>query len=737
MKKRWKTLFGAFCVVLGLGLLLETAPFAVAQQSNKDEFTLEEITVTATKRQENQQKVGIAMDVVTGEQMKQLGRYDIDQILENVSTAFVQRTADGLRIGIRGVTYDTPAGYGDGTGATPGTASVNIDGVFTQRKQTGTGLFDMDRVEVLFGPQTTTYASNAPAGIVNIELAKPKLDTYELSGTFEAGNYHLLHAEAVVNAPVGKTLALRAAYNGTVRDGYIDNGGDDEDSKAGRIRALWSPNEKLSVLLSTEYQTSISRGMSTVNGFKDESDVRNPWHSNIVLTGLPTNTKNTKFWGNIDWDFGFATLTLIPNRSDDTYYRTSTSLQADGTTAYSTSEGDGYEEGIEARISSPADSHITWLIVYNYYQGDVYRYMVTDYAVAEDDITEMYLYLKNQCILGNMTVPLTDTFRVKGGLRYSSDEALSTRTLIQGFGRDTYSDMKYSSPDYSLGVEYDVNDNSMLYAEFTTSYRVEQEAMQWDGTTLPPQKEKAYTIGSKNRFFDNHFQLNASAYYYDYKNRISQAMQFPTFNPMTGKYCDPNASPGDPNFSVPCISRPDEGGRVPADLTIKGVDVQTTWIISNQDRLDLSISYLNSWIDKMIANYEFKDQPYSQDYDFSNREPTFSPDWTINLVYAHNFLLPNGAALTARLDSRFQSEYQIDWWESRGGLDLSGYITQKAHHIDNATLVYNSPDGKWSLSAYVKNLMDYAEKRFLDTMGGINMNIGAPRTYGAILSVRY
>jgi iron complex outermembrane receptor protein len=255
---------------------------------------------------------------------------------------------------------------------------------------------------------------------------------------------------------------------------------------------------------------------------------------------------------------------------------------------------------------------------------------------------------------------------------------------------------------------------------------------------------KAFSAGIKNRLLDNRLQLNVSAFYYDYRDRVHQAMQFASFY-----FSPPGAPPGpQPNFTYCpfgspdffagyCMARPDEGGRVPGDLTMKGVDVQTQWIITGDDKLDVSISYLDSWIDEMIADYEFKDQPYSSEYDFSDRKPTFSPEWTISLNYSHNFNLPNGATITARYDTRYQSEYEIDWWETRMGVDQTGYKTQEAHHIDNVTVVYTHPDGKWTLSGYVKNIWDYAEKRFMTAMGAINMNIGPPRTYGAILSVRF
>ena len=138
----------------------------------------------------------------------------------------------------------------------------------------------------------------------------------------------------------------------------------------------------------------------------------------------------------------------------------------------------------------------------------------------------------------------------------------------------------------------------------------------------------------------------------------------------------------------------------------------------------------------MVADYEFKDQPtYDGNQDFSDRTPTFSPGWTFTLDYSHDFYLPNDGVLTPRLDIRYQSDYVIDWLETRMGRDQRGFIDQEAHNMTDITLTYAHPDGKWIVSGYVKNLFDYAEKRFMNI--GMDMTIGPPRTYGVILSARF
>ena len=727
-----------FSFALGIGLVIGDALFILAQESTTEEFTLEEITVTAQKRAENQQKVGIPMAVFSGDALKELGRNDIDQILSQVSSAFISRTSEGLRVTLRGVGFDTPAGYGDGAMNAPGTVSVNINGVYTSKRPTGTGLYDIERVEVLFGPQSTMYASNAPGGIVNVETAKPKLETYEAGGTLEYANYNLLHTEGVINAPISKSLAFRAAFNSTVRDGYVSNGGDDEDSKSARLRALWKPNDKFSFLITGEYQISSDRGMSGVPAFISQDDVKDPWYNPTALTGSPTKSPQTKINGQIDYDFGFASMTIIPSKMNEDYDRTSSGLDRSGQPTTGSTTGWGYEKGLETRFSSPGDSSIKWIVAVNMFKGENYRSGTTDYASGAHYQTDFHQLIKQTAFLGNITYPVTDQFRVVAGLRRSKDTALSERIeVIRGPGaRDTKSDMKYTGTDYKLGIEYDLSESSMMYATYATSYRVEGEAMNWAMEPYDPQKNISYSIGSKNRFLGNKLQVNAAGFYYDYTNRIFQGMEmlfYAHFPPQPGE------TPGEYGSVDPVTGAtrsvqgpPDEGGRAPGKLRMYGLDLDNSIIITQNDKLNLSVSYLDSYVTNLVFDYEFL-----TDKDYSNRIPTFSPKWTISLDYSHMFNLPNGGTLTARYDTRYQTEYRVEWKDQSMGLNYRGFRDQEAHHMDNISLVYANPDGKWTFTGYTKNLWNYAEKRFMNAMGQMTINIGAPRTYGGVLSVKF
>jgi iron complex outermembrane receptor protein len=270
----------------------------------------------------------------------------------------------------------------------------------------------------------------------------------------------------------------------------------------------------------------------------------------------------------------------------------------------------------------------------------------------------------------------------------------------------------YDGFDHKIGVEYDINESSMLFADWSTGYRVGSMG----GSESGPETLDAYSLGVKNRFFDNKLQLNWTAYYYDYKNY-----------------------PADLNISDPLTNMQDEGSQSSGDMTMYGSDLQTDIILSENDRMNVSVSYISAEFDHLFFDF---DSEALTDLAYSGKPLTFTPDWTINLAYTHNFNLPNGGALSARFDTRYQTSFLINFMEEVGAMidgvmttvSYVGYNEQEAYHLSNLSMTYSNPDRNWTLAGYVKNLEDYAVKRNLMES---SMMIGPPRTYGLVLSVKF
>jgi iron complex outermembrane receptor protein len=572
-------------------------------------------------------------------------------------------------------------------------------------------------VEVLYGPQSTLYASNSPGGIVNIVTADPKLDLYQASGTVEYGSYEMLHTEGSLNVPVSGSVAMRAAFNTSVRDGYMENGSDDEDTKSGRLKLLYQPADALSMVLTGEVTKSGGSGYSGIDMFIDEGDLDDPWDNSDEDAPIPRRSDDKKLTARIDWSLGFGDLTVLPSYATNSQYASMDMEDMFTGEPYSqTLDAEGSEKGVELRLASSDDFFFKWIVGYNYYTSE------------QDELTtpETGLYQKRandqetHAIFGNVTYPLSDLMRLTAGVRFSKDEnstlfeALMTNPMTGGV--DVVHDLavsEYDAPDYKIGVEYDLNPEAMFYADFSTSYRT----MGMTLAAAEPEELKSYTMGVKSRLLDSRLQMNASAYYYDYTNFLADA-----------------------GLAAPDTGRIDDGSQTNADLVSYGFDLQTKFAISANDRIDFSVSYLKSEFESLVFDYVSE---YLEDKSYKNKPQTFAPEWTVTASYNRTFDLSNGGTLTAKLDTRYQSSFLVTYMEEYTSglgtpnvvqLDLNGYNEQEAHFISNLTAIYVHPGSQWSLSAYVKNIENYAEKKNL-MMG--TMMIGAPRTYGAVFSVRY
>jgi iron complex outermembrane receptor protein len=230
------------------GMALAAAPSAGAQQQAPAATSagdgIAEVIVTAQRRSESVQKSSLVVQVLDGDSLIEAGVAQARDLGKLVSGVQIGQGGSATQIYVRGV--------GDFT-ATPITnpaVAVNVDGVYVARAQAIDGLFyDLERIEVLKGPQGTLYGRNASAGAINVITAKPSFKERSADLRVEVGNYALKKTELAANLPVSGTLALRAALQVVKRDGYSTQGLDDDQHRSGRIGALWKPQADVSLLL--------------------------------------------------------------------------------------------------------------------------------------------------------------------------------------------------------------------------------------------------------------------------------------------------------------------------------------------------------------------------------------------------------------------------------------------------------------------------------------------------------
>ncbi|NOW48290.1 outer membrane receptor protein involved in Fe transport [Novosphingobium sp. SG751A] len=233
--------------ILLAGTAMTGAPALAAEAPVGGEQGISDIVVTASRHEQNLQKVSASVSVIGGESLQDKAAANLSQIFDALPSVQTTAQPGGFSVNVRGMGGDLPAGTAQGASA------VVIDGVYNVTSQgTTVGLFDVNRVEVLPGPQSTRYGPNADGGLVNIYTNDPKLNKLEGNAALTVGNYGLVRGEVAINVPLGEKLALRVAGAAISRDSYFHPAQGDQKGQSLRAKLLYKPNDALSLKLSYE-----------------------------------------------------------------------------------------------------------------------------------------------------------------------------------------------------------------------------------------------------------------------------------------------------------------------------------------------------------------------------------------------------------------------------------------------------------------------------------------------------
>jgi len=750
-----KTLFYFFSVFILAGLVLSTGPVAIAQD-DQDTFMLEEITVTAEKREENVQKTAISIAAITGNVIRDEAKISLDSLLKEVPAVHIQKSPQGGQPYIRGV-----GSNGDSNAVDPSVA-VMFDGVYSGRAEAlEMSMYDLARVEVLRGPQGTLYGRNATGGTVNVVSQAPLLGETEFVVNAQAGNYSLYHFDGAINVPVGDSLAFRVAALREKRDGYFSNGGRESDLTGVRLRALYEPSEKFSLLLTGEYSNQQGLDNTTVAvahdvpppfvpfPFRYQPNPDDPWE---VDEDHPADIKDITFETvslQMEYDFSWTTLTLLP-----AYTHSDRWVRSDLITG--TLFSDALPEGgailedqytFEARLSSPAESKLIWQT------GIYYLYSKNGGENADgDQVIEETNYIsystgttptKSMALFGQATYPLTDEFRLTFGGRYTKDDK------EENYGYRSYDDayllydtgLEDSSSDYSsftwkAGAEYDLADENMLYFTISTGYKaggfVKPAA---PPITYDPEYLTAFEIGSKNRFLDNRLQVNAEIYYYNYEDyQVTGNYQAPLPVPTESLACyDPLNPYNQDDENSSCYGQLTMFSAFTANAdtgTNYGGEIETQFLLTAVDEITVKAAYTKAEYGDVDISIMTNLPPGALSAPFlSGQEVSNTPEWSANLGYSHSFDLPNGGRITAKAQAMFSAGYWTtieQWWEG---------AWQDDYHKTDAFLTYYAPNDTWNINVWVKNIEDEAQTQF--TFPLWRKMISDPRTFGVNFAARW
>lgn len=761
----------------GVGLAQEITPTAVVQAtnpSNADVGGIADIIVTASRRAENVQRSALSIQAISSEELSRRGftrPEDLGAIAPGVSVA---SGGNYPQTYIRGVGNYATNSYAEGA------VAYNIDGVYVSRGwATRAALFDLERVEVLKGPQGTLYGRNASGGAINFITARPKLGRVDGFVEIEAGNYKLLRGSAAVNLPLGETAALRASGQITHRDGYLTDGYDDDKSQSARLHFLWEPSSDLSLLLTGGYQhVGGMGGGSVVNPKLPGTRWRGPSDPAVraVVGAEPgiggllladsfgsngyLDIEVYSLSGELNWTLGdFATLTVLPAYRE-AKLRDRTFVPGFQVNDYESDK----QSSLEVRLGGDS-SALKWVVGGYYFdedQSDINgRNLLVLQGVNAQRTSDFASEIRSYAGFGQATLSVADSFRITGGIRYTYErkrQAGLTSSFTfpnnspaapcnPGFAFDPTTpsvplfcridipltgQLTYKSWTWKAGFEFDVAPASMLYGNVSTGFKSGGFFAAPLPNTFKPEKLTAFEVGIKNRFLDNRLQLNLETFYWKYRDH-QEAHLGPTTVPGFFTFVTENA------------------GKAKS----YGADLDLLFRPNSADTFNLKVQYNKSKYDSFLYQNPTAFGPPvtgcnvgaptngSQAVDCSGFQLVRSPTWTGTAGYSHRFELAAGDSLTASLNGQFASSSYLS-------IDFLPTTKQDSYATVDADLAYTTSDGRLTLTGYVRNITKQGvltqafrypflspQNTAVDNLGLVLASIRPPRTYGARLRYNF
>ncbi|MEI9852690.1 MAG: TonB-dependent receptor [Sphingomonas sp.] len=601
---------------------------------------------------------------------------------------------------------------------------------------------------------------------------RPDLGEVNGYASIEVGDYGRRVAGGALNVPIGDSAALRGAFQIVKRDGYFDDGSDDEDSQSFRLTGTAELTPELKATLFAHYNHLGGRGSGAallplgttpVRGGIGDPAVTAIFNNALLnrilppalqpaIRPLPQDQLDTDIdsWGvsaEIEWHTALGTLTVVPafEKLKQEVFLTSFSFWVGGAGDHTNQE----QFSLEARFASDEDQPLRWLV------GGYYLKDKNDFVQNTDN---QFLGVNRQvgdpttealAGFGQLTLDVASGLRLSGGLRYTIEtKSLSgwqdryflpagprvPNPIVMTPGPAPTPDFSIDSENtwrnatWKLGVEWDAGRHSLVYANVGTGFKAGGFFYASSDNSYEPEKVVSYTIGTKNRFLDNRLQLNAEAFYLDYTNQ-----QFGFVSTIDGG--------GIPvtGFQIRNVGA----------SSIKGAEAELTFLVTRTTELQLNAQYLDSKFDEFVyPALDLSGQfglppgaiapqtgcPFTRtggvySIDCGGRPLIQAPEWTLGAAIEQTIPLPGGGEFVLGVRSRYESER----WTA---LNYVPAQLSAGHTRTDLNIAYHTPGDTLELAAFVNNVEneDVPQLSFVHplypTFPVVTSTLRPPRTFG-------
>lgn len=732
-------------ILVSYGAIASTASMA-DEDASADAVAgvLEEIVVSAERSPKSLYDTPMSLTAYDGGRLDKSDLVDMESVALTTSSVYYDQGSNNIYV--RGI-----GGGAGGIGADP-SVSQYVDGVFLPRSGfLETEFLDLERIEVLKGPQGTLYGRNATAGAIHYITRKPTQDS---EGYIRAayGRFQKFSLKGAVNTPLSDTVAVRLAFGRTVRDGHtlnLYNGEklDNENNTTARASLVWQASDNVSVTLIADYFRENDTGPveSYVSPQPNFAAIGEPQPEDpfVVSINFPQRVE-TELWGLtgiVDWNAGgFDVKSTTSYREGDGFIsfdndRSSLSLIQ----YYGNNNSETFQEDIQ--ISNKSSDVFEFIAGANYFHEkgsqdqsfwgnqDKVNFVGTDLAGGVTVNVNAFAELKTDAYSTFVegTLKLGQNFRATGGVRYSYEKKSTTGgnpgSTFEGpldamglpifsgtFGGTSNGSDHWDAYTPRAVLEYDLTDQLMIYASASRGFK--SGGFGFASTnSFDPEIVWNYEGGLKGSILERRVLFAIAAFHSDYTD-----FQVSELEVIGG---------------VPVFTASNAGS-----ANINGAEFE----ISAQLDGGMQLSAYGSYLDAKYSVFPDVEDGVAVDY-AGNRLP-YAPKWKLGMSAEYTFK-PFAAGegfwagdLSLRADTTWQSRMETkEHNDPITTLDGFGLV--------NARAAYSTDDSAWEITLFVRNLFDnlYYNRRFdhfeLFGEGTYSVRVGEPRTWVVQVNAKF
>ena len=712
-------------LLLGVSSLALQSPAALAQDRDAAVRTVDVVTVTARKKEESVAVTPLAVTALEGQALVEAGIDSFDQVLSTVPNAGQSGgIAGGLQglVSIRGIsTLVRFVGLETGVG-------YYVDGVYAGRPENfNQDLIDINRVEILRGPQGAVFGKNTIAGAINIITNTPDEDAYyTLEGQY--GNYNLARLRGIVSGPLSDTVFASASLGYTSRDGVVENLGpngdlDSLDLFTGRAKLRFVPTNRAEFIFSLDGLRD--RGNPSFFEVTDVSFLDDPTEA----TPFTVNTDHPNFLDRDIWsasltsniDVGAGTWTTVLGYRDTSFDAALDDDKLPVTFFVDNFGSDTNFVSLETRYGGVIGERFDYLVGFYYFDqsaDNLSNFALGDFLTGVPGFTlpidlTSSVDTQSYALFFNTNYALTDQLTLELGGRWVSEEKDASHLQVDSTGIFGSTDFaaNRTDDDFSptVSLSYETQGGSFLYARYAEGFKsagfnTDFVVAGASNLEVEPEEARSFEVGLKTAFLEDRVRANFAAFTTTYDNlQLSQI--------VGGGVSLNNA----------------------AEAEISGFEADFIAVLGDHWDLNGSIGYLDASYDRFtgcpIPGFDAANGTITST-DCSGNTLNLAPEWTAALGVQYSYPVMQGEWIT-RADWNYRSEV---FFEPQNTDRLSG----GDRSLVNLRTGYSTE--RYDVFLWANNLLDEEYVNFADDRSGIFVNTttayGEPQTYGITLRIK-